>query len=47
MTYSELLQWGRTHGHKPVFLDASKIDLGDLYVSDFNGAGQGRFVNTP
>ena len=46
MSYKELLQWGRENGNSPVYLDASKIDLGNLYVSDFKGVGKGRFVNT-
>lgn len=47
MTYTQFLQWGRENGDKPVYLDASKIDLGDLYVSDFTrGVGKGQYVNT-
>ena len=46
MSYKELLQWGRENGNSPVYLDASKIDLGNLYVSDFKAIGKGQFINT-
>ncbi|WP_321425139.1 DUF6443 domain-containing protein [uncultured Bacteroides sp.] len=46
MSYKELLQWGRENGNSPVYLDASKINLGNLYVSDFKGVGKGQLVNT-
>jgi len=46
MSYRDLLQWGRENGNSPVFLDASKIDLGDLSVSDFDGVGSGKRINT-
>jgi RHS repeat-associated protein len=46
MSYKELLQWGRENGNSPVYLDASKIDFGNLYVSDFQAVGKGQLVNT-
>ena len=46
MSYSDLLDWGRENGNSPVFLDASKIDLGNISVSDFPGVGEGRRINT-
>jgi RHS repeat-associated protein len=46
MSYSELLDWGRKNGNSPVFLDASKIDLGNISISDFPGVGEGRRINT-
>jgi len=46
MSYNELLAWGRKMGDSPVFLDASKINIGDVYIDDFGGVGNGMFVNT-
>ena len=46
MSYNDLLAWGREMGNSPVFLDASKIDIGDVYIDDFEGVGKGMSVNT-
>jgi RHS repeat-associated protein len=46
MSYSELVDWGRENGNSPVFLDASKIDLGRISVNDFSRVGKGRRINT-
>ncbi len=47
MSYFELVAWGREHGNQPVFLDASRINLGSTSVSDFPGVGEGTLINTP
>ncbi|WP_344980130.1 RHS repeat-associated core domain-containing protein, partial [Compostibacter hankyongensis] len=46
MSYNDLLKWGRKNGDVPVFLDASGIDFGNLYISDFSGIGSGKRINT-
>lgn len=47
MSYGELLKWGKEMGDSPVFLDASKIDLGWINVFDFpEGVGSGVRINT-
>ena len=47
MSYQELLQWGRDKGDSPVFLDASKVDLGIINVFSFpKGVGTGNRINT-
>jgi len=46
MSYSDLLDWGRKNGNSPVFLDASKIDLGNISIDDFSGVGDGKRINT-
>lgn len=46
MSYSELVDWGKENGDSPVYLDASKIDLGGISVEDFDGVGSGLRINT-
>lgn len=46
MSYTDLLAWGRKMGDSPVFLDASKIDIGDVFIDEFRGVGNGMHVNT-
>ena len=37
MSHSELVQWGKDNGNAAVYLDASKIDLGNINVKDLQG----------
>ena len=46
MSYKELLEWGREMGNAPVFLDASKIDIGNTYIDEFGGVGNSKRINT-
>lgn len=46
MSYSELVSWGKENGNSPVYLDASKIDLGSISTNDFPGVGAGVRINT-
>lgn len=46
MSYTELLQWGKDNGNAGVFLEASKIDLGNISANDFPSLGKAKYINT-
>lgn len=42
MSYNELVKWGKNNANAAIYLDASKVNLRNISVKDFQGAKSGK-----